>query len=217
MKKKNIYLVLLAMVITLAAVSFYYWYQNTHYVSTEDARVDGDIVKVSPQVAGQIIELPVEEDQYVNQGELVGRLSDVTLAPGSNLDLTVIKAPISGTVIKKTAHVGEMASPGVPVAMMADLKNLYVTANIEETKLNKVKVGQPVDYTIDTFPGVRFKGKVLSIGNAANSVFSLLPQQNTGNSFTKVTQRIPVKISIEDYQKRRLLPGMSAVVKIHIK
>ncbi len=217
MKKKNIYLVLLAMAISLAAVSFYYWYQNTHFVSTEDARVDGNIIKVSPQLAGQLVELPVEEDQYVHQGELIGRLSDVTLTPGSNLDLTVIKAPISGTVIKKIGHVGEMAAPGVAVAMMADLKNLYVTANIEENQLNKVKVGQPVDYTFDTFPGVRFHGKVISIGNATNSVFSLLPQQNTGNSFTKVTQRIPVKISIEDYQGQRLLPGMSAVVKIHLK
>lgn len=217
MKKKNIYLVLLAMVITLAAVSFYYWYQNTHYVSTEDARVDGSIIKVSPHIAGQIIELPVEENQYVKQGEVIGRLSDATLTPGLNLDLTLIKAPISGTVIKKIGHVGEMASPGVPVAMLADLNNLYVTANIEENVLEKVKVGQTVDYTVDTFPGVQFKGKVISIGHAANSVFSLLPQQNTGNTFTKITQRVPVKISIEDYQGRMLLPGMSAVIRIHIK
>ncbi|GAB6158761.1 efflux RND transporter periplasmic adaptor subunit [Desulfotomaculum varum] len=217
MKKKSIYLVLLAMVVTLAAVSFYYWYQNAHYVATEDARVDGEIIKVSPQVAGLLVELPVAEDQYVDQGEMIARLSDITLTPGANLDLAVIKAPISGTIIKKIGHVGEIASPGVPVVMMADLQKLYITANIEETSLNKVKVGQDVDYTIDTFPGLRFTGKVMSIGNAANSVFSLLPQQNTGNSFTKVTQRIPVKISIDDYRQCRLLPGMNAVVKIHIK
>ncbi|ABO49000.1 secretion protein HlyD [Desulforamulus reducens MI-1] len=217
MKKKKIYLVMLVMVIALAAVSYYYWYQNTHYVATEDARVDGNIIKVSPQLAGQIIELPIEEDQYLEKGEFVGRLSDVTLQLGANLDLTVIKAPISGTIIKKIAHVGEMAAPGVAMAVMADLKDLYITANIEENKLNKVKVGQIVEYTIDTFPGVQFKGKVLTIGNAANSLFSLLPQQNSGNTFTKVTQRIPVKISIEDYHNKRLLPGMNAVIKIHIQ
>lgn len=217
MKKKSIYLVLLAMVITLAGVSYYYWYQNAHYVSTEDARVDGNIVKVSPQVSGQIIDLPIEENQDIVSGEYMGRLSDVTLSASSNLDLTVIKAPINGTVIRKIAHVGEVASPGVAVAMMVDLKGLFVTANIEEGDLNKLKVGQSVNYTIDTFPGEKFKGKVISVGNAANSVFSLLPQQNTSNSFTKVTQRIPVKISIEDYHNKRLLPGMNAIVKINLK
>ncbi|RYD03924.1 hypothetical protein N752_17735 [Desulforamulus aquiferis] len=102
------------------------------------------------------------------------------------------------------------------MAMMTNLNALYVTANIEETRLNKVKVGQRVQYSIDTFPGLKFQGQVMSIGEAANSVFSLLPQQTSGNSYTKVTQRVPVKISIEDYQNQRLLPGMSAVVKIHI-
>ncbi|MBO8137995.1 MAG: HlyD family secretion protein [Desulfotomaculum sp.] len=217
MKKKNIYIVLALMVFTMAAVSFYYWYQNEHYVTTEDARVDGDIVKVSPEITGKIIELPVEENQYLNEGELIGRLSDINLPPGSSLDLSVIRAPISGTVIKKIGHVGEMGTPGVPVVMLADLNSLYITANIEEDKLHKVQVGQYVEYTIDSFPGVKFEGKVISIGKAANSVFSIIPRQNTGNNFTKVTQRIPVKISINDYHNCQLLPGMNAVVKIHIK
>lgn len=217
MKKKKIFAVLIAMIITLAAVTYYYWYQNGHYVSTEDARVDGNIVKVSPQVSGQIVELPVEENQALEQGEAIGRLSDVTLTPGANLDLTVIKAPISGTVIKKVGHVGEIAAPGSPVVMMVDLNDLYVTANIEEGDLYKIQVGQQVDYTIDTFPGVKYHGKVISIGEAANSVFSLLPSSNTSNSFTKVTQRIPVKISIDDYQNKKLLPGMNAIIKIHLK
>ncbi|MEG6512057.1 efflux RND transporter periplasmic adaptor subunit [Desulforamulus ruminis] len=217
MKKTRIYLVLAAMVVILGAVSFYYWYENTHFVSTEDARIDGDIIKVSPQVSGRIVELPVEENQNLRENDFIGRLSDVTLTPGSNLDLAMIKAPISGTVIKKIGHVGEIASPGSPVVMMADLNRLHVTANIEENLLAKVKVGQAVEYTIDGIPKVTFRGEVLSIGDAANSVFSLLPQQSSGNSFTKITQRIPVKISIEDYYNQHLRPGMSAVVKIHIK
>lgn len=217
MKKKKIYLVLVAMVVCLAAVSYYYWYQNAHYVSTEDARVDGNIIKVSPQLSGQIIEFPIEENQELEQGGFIGRLSDVTLQSGANLDLTVIKAPITGTILKKIAHVGEMATPGSAMALMTDLNDLYITANIEESDLNKVKMGQLVEYTIDSFPGVRFGGKVMSIGNAANSVFSLLPQTNSGNTFTKVTQRVPVKISIDDYHGKRLLPGMNAIIKIHLQ
>ncbi|RYD03925.1 hypothetical protein N752_17740 [Desulforamulus aquiferis] len=96
MKKKTIYLVLAAMLICLAGVSYYYWYQNTHFVSTEDARVDGNIVKVSPQITGQIIELTAEEGLELKQGDPIGRLSDANLPLGGNLDLTMIKAPISG-------------------------------------------------------------------------------------------------------------------------
>lgn len=217
MKKKGFVIVLILMVLTLLSVTMYYWYQNRNFVYTEDARVDGNIIKVSPQITGKILEIPVEEGQNIEQNSVVCRQSDVTLATGSNLDLTIIKAPITGTVIKKIAHVGEMGSPTVPVIMMADLSDLYITANIEEDKLEKIQEGQIVEYSIDQFPELKFSGQILSKGDAANSVFSLLPQQNSGNSFVKITQRVPVKISIEDYQGQRLLPGMNAIVRIHIR
>lgn len=217
MRKMKLVLIGLLMITSLSGIAFYYWYQNEHYVETEDARVDGDIIKVSPQVTGKILELTVEEGQILQKDDYIGRQSDLTLAAASNLDLSIIKAPISGTVIKKTAQSGEIGSPGVPLLMMADLKALYITANIEEDKLKRVKPGQKVEFTLDLLPGLKFTGSVLSKGNAANSVFSLLPQQNTGNSFVKITQRVPVKISIADYQGQQLLPGMNAIVKIHIK
>lgn len=217
MARKKVAAVILLMFLALGAIALYYWYQNAHYVATDDARIEGNIVKVSPQVTGKIIELEVEEGQMLHENQVIGRQSDVTLASGSNLDLTVIKAPINGTVLKKIAHVGEIGAPGSPLIYMADLDALYLTANVEEDKLVKVKTGQLVEYTIDTYPGVRYSGHVMSIGDAANSVFSLIPQQNTGNSYVKITQRIPVKISIDNYNGQRLLPGMSAAVKIHIK
>lgn len=216
MARKKVAAVILLMFLALGAIALYYWYQNAHYVATDDARIEGNIVKVSPQVTGKIIELEVEEGQMLHENQVIGRQSDVTLASGSNLDLTVIKAPINGTVLKKIAHVGEIGAPGSPLIYMADLDALYLTANVEEDKLVKVKTGQLVEYTIDTYPGVRYSGHVMSIGDAANSVFSLIPQQNTGNSYVKITQRIPVKISIDNYNGQRLLPGMSAAVKIHI-
>lgn len=217
MSKKRVLLTLLLMIVTLSAITVYYWYQNAHYVITEDARIDGNIIKVSPQVTGKIIALGVEEGQELRENDIIGRQSDLTLAPSSNLDLTVIKAPTRGTVLKKIAHVGEIGSPGTPVLYMADLSDLFLTANIEEDALVKIKPGQLVEYTLDTYPEVNFSGRVISIGDAANSVFSLIPQQNTGNSFVKITQRVPIKISIDDYHGKRLLPGMNAVVKIHIK
>ncbi|MGE5398319.1 MAG: HlyD family secretion protein [Chitinophagales bacterium] len=217
MKTLKVIVVVIVMVLSLAAITGYYWYQDQYYIATEDARVDSEIIKVSPQVTAKIIDLPVEEGQLLQENDIIGRQSDVSLVSGSNLDLAIIKAPITGTVIKKFAHIGEIGTPTVPVVYMADLKALYITANIEEDDLIRVKEGQYAEYTIDSFPGVQFSGRVISIGEASTSTFSLIPQQNTGNSYVKVTQRIPIKISIDDYENAKLLPGMNAYVKLHIK
>ena len=218
MKKKAIlYVVLAAMIFSLTGVTLYYWYKNSHYVDTEDARVDGTIVKISPQISGRISEMNVAEGDYVKEGAIIARQVDYQLTSGLNLDLAVIKSPLSGTVIKKIGNVGEIGAPGSPVAMVADLKSLYITANIEETKLYKIKAGQNVDFTIDSIPGVKFSGQVISIGEATVSTFSLLPSQSTSGNFTKVIQRIPVKIGIKSYQGQHLLPGMNAIVRIYIK
>lgn len=218
MKKKAIlYAVLAAMVLSMAGITLYYWYKGNHYVDTDDARVDGSIVKVSPQISGRIKEMNIAEGDPVEEGAILALQSDFTLKAGENLDLSVIKSPISGTIIKKIGNVGEVGVPGQPIAMVADLNSLYITANIEETELHKVKAGQKVDFTIDSIPGATFNGRIISIGEATVSTFSLLPQQNTGGNFTKVVQRVPVKIGINHYQGHRLLPGMSAVVRIYIK
>jgi multidrug resistance efflux pump len=205
------------MITILVVVTSVYWYNNSHYVDTEDARVDGTIVKVSPQISGRISEMNVAEGDDVKQGAIIARQVDYQLTPGLNLELAVVKSPITGTVIKKIGNVGEIGIPGSPVAMVADLKSLYITANIEESELYKVKLGQNVEFTVDSIPGVDFNGQVLSIGDATVSTFSLLPSQNTSGSFTKVIQRVPVKISIKSYQGQRLLPGMNAIVRIYIK
>lgn len=218
MKKKAVlYAVLAAMIFTLSGVTFYYWYKSNHYVDTEDARVDGTIVKISPQISGKISEMNVAEGDPVREGAIIARQVDFNLKAGDNLDLSVIKSPVGGTIVKKYGNVGEVGVPGQPIAMVADLGSLYITANIEETKLYKVKVGQKVDFTIDSIPGVGFNGQVISIGDATVSTFSLLPSQNTGGNFTKVVQRIPVKIGIKNYQGQRLLPGMNAIVRIYVK
>lgn len=217
-KKKKIMLAVLGvMVVALVAVSGYYWYMSTHYVQTDDARVDATIVKISPQISGKITEMYVAEGDTVKTGDTVARQVDFTLSQGANLDMAVIKSPVGGTVVKKIGNVGEVGVPGQPVAMVADLNSVYLSANVEETELNKVKPGQFVDFTVDAFAGVKFQGEVISIGEATNSVFSLLPTQNTGGNYTKVVQRIPVKIAISDYMGYRMLPGMNAIVKIHLK
>jgi len=216
-KRKAFFAVLVLMVLALGGISAYYWYKGYYFVITEDAYVDGTLIRVGPQVAGQLKEVYVDEGREVRAGEPLARLDDQTLAAGVSVDLTYIKSPITGTVLKRLANPGEIVAPGQAVVMVADLRQVYITANVEETDLGKVRPGQFVDFTVDSFPGVRFTGRVQQIGEATAATFSLLPTRTTSGTFTKVVQRVPVKIAIDDYQGRRLLPGLSAVVRIHVR
>jgi multidrug resistance efflux pump len=217
-KKKMIFiLVTILMILSLAGVALYYWYQSNHYVITEDARVTGTLYKVNPQVAGKFLELNFEEGDIVQKGQVLARQDDATLSEDLNLDLTLVRAPIGGMILKKLAHVGEVGAAGQSIAMMADLNDLYVEANIEETDMYKLKVGQAVDFTIDSIPGHKFTGEVTTLGEATAAIFSLLPTQNTSGSFTKVVQRIPIKIKIDDFRGQHLLPGMNTIVRVHLQ
>ena len=214
-KRKILMLIIFAvMIVALSGIGFYYWYNNTYFVSTEDARVTGDLIKVSPQIAGKLLEFNVEEGDSVSQDQILGR-QEMTNLPDINVDQSIIRAPISGIVIKKVGNIGEIEAAGQSLAMIVDPQKLYLTANIEETKLGKVKQGQAVDITIDQIEGKTFTGKVKYVGKASNSIFSLLPSSTSG-TFTKVVQRVPIKIEF-DKVNSELLPGTNAIVKIHVK
>ncbi len=128
---------------------------------------------------------------------------------------TTVTSPIDGIVAKKVAKLGEVIKPGQPVAIIVDLKNVWVEANLEETKVEHVQVGQTVDIKVDAYPKSKFSGKVVNIGAATASEFSLIPESRSAGSFTKVTQRIPIRIEVVDPAKQ-LRPGMMVVVGIDI-
>lgn len=216
-QKRNIYIVLALMVISLLGVTLYYWYNNTYYVKTEDARVDGSIVRISPQVTGKIITVNVEEGDKVVAGQALARLDDTLMSPGANPDLAVVRAPADGVIIRKISSPGEMAAPGQPMMMLLDPYSLYITANVEETKLGVVRPGQKAEVWVDAISGQKFSGRVEKIGEASLSTFSLLPAATTSANFTKVVQRIPVKIAVEDFRGYQLLHGTNVYVKIHVR
>jgi multidrug resistance efflux pump len=198
-------------------VTLYYWYNNTYYVKTEDAKVDGAVIKISPQIAGKIKSIYVNEGDRVIAGQAIARLDDTTLQPGSNPDLAVVRAPEDGVIIKKIGNPGEMAAAGQQLAMMVNPYSHYITANIEETDLSSVTPGQVVDLTLDAIPGEKFTGHVERISEASLSTFSLIPVASTSSNFTKVVQRIPVKIAVDDYKGYQFPHGSNAIVKIHIR
>lgn len=133
-----------------------------------------------------------------------------------NLDNAQVKAPIDGTIIQINSHVGDTVSPAQAVMSEVDLSKLQVTAYVLEGDLEKVKFNQDVKINVDSFSNKTFNGKVQSLGLATSSVFSLFSTTNNSGNYTKVSQRVPLKISI-DYGNNSIIPGMSAEAKIKIK
>jgi membrane fusion protein, multidrug efflux system len=133
---------------------------------------------------------------------------------------TRLYAPADGVIAKRWLLPGDVVQPGQSVLTLTINKNLWVVAFLEETKISDIRQGQEVKFTLDAFRGVKFSGKVFLIGSTTASVFSLIPANNASGNFTKVTQRIPVRISIEsadnnkDISSLNIVSGMSAVVKI---
>ncbi len=215
--------------VSILAIAGYYWYQGSRYVSTDDARVAADVVSVSPEIAGKLIEWRVKEGDRVAKDAVLGRqdlgaaltsgaMSPLTLGSvaGVVAEKAVVKAPIAGQVILSSAVVGEFAAPGMSLAMIADTDNLSIDANIKEVDIERVKAGQAAEVSVDAFRGRVFHGRVLTVGRATTSTFSLLPAQNTGGNYTKVVQVIPIKVSLLDQGDARLMVGMSASIRIRV-
>jgi len=219
--KKLLVVVIQIMVAVVVLVTYYYWRMNHYYVISEDARINGDIYKVSPLVSGKILEVRVNEGDFIRKEDIVARLDNSTLPAYADLDLTTVKSPVAGLVIKKTAQAGEVAVSGQPIIMLIDPNNLYITANIEETKISRLQPDQRVDITIDALPSRKFTGKVAFVGEATMATFSLLPTANSNGNFTKVVQRIPVKIFLDqqnlELTNKSLTLGMNVAVKIHVR
>ena len=137
----------------------------------------------------------------------------------TQLKNTRLYAPASGVIAKRWLMPGDIVQPGQSVFTLTDGKGEWVISFLEETKINEIYVGQDVRITIDAIPHTRFYGKVFLVGSSTANVFSLIPANNASGNFTKVTQRVPVKISIDrtgdgsDISSYRFMPGMSVVVK----
>ena len=132
------------------------------------------------------------------------------------LDETNILSPIDGVVSQVIADPGEHVRPGQAIAIVNDPQDVWVQANIEETQIGKVQVGQSVALDVDAYPQRKYEGKVIQVGTATRSEFAIIPAGSASAHFIKVTQRLPVKIAV-DNSDGLLKPGMMAVVGIRIE
>ncbi len=138
---------------------------------------------------------------------------------------TRIFSPMDGVVAKRWVLTGDVVSPGQPIFTIYNLENIWVTADLEETKLGPVHLGDTVNISVDAYPDQEFRGQVFQIGSNTASQFSLIPPSNAAGNFTKVTQRVPIKISIQPVAANNqkdpdksinLLPGMSVEIKVKV-
>lgn len=135
-----------------------------------------------------------------------------------NLEHTEIKAPSDGIVARKSAEIGQLAAPGQALVGFVSSEKRWIIANFKETELTGIQPGKLVDIEIDALEGRSFKGEVESISSATGATFTLLPPDNATGNFTKVVQRVPVRIKFKDLDIadfEKIQAGLSALVKVH--
>jgi membrane fusion protein, multidrug efflux system len=126
-----------------------------------------------------------------------------------------VTAPCNGIVSNKNVNVGQMVPAGTPLATLINISDLWVSANFKETQLTDMVLGQAAEIKVDAYPGLKLSGKVESFCGGTGAKFSILPAENATGNFIKVTQRVPVRISILTRESQKLLlPGMNVVVSI---
>lgn len=150
------------------------------------------------------------------QAEHVARELDVALAQAKrNLSFTVIRAPFDGVVGNRSVQVGDYVTAGKRLAAIVPLDKVFVDANVKETQLAGIKAGDVAEISVDALGGETLKGVVDSIAPASGSQFSLLPPENATGNFTKIVQRVPVRVAVPASEAQgRLRPGLSVVVDI---
>lgn len=236
--------------ILLAGCTRYMVWAHSH-VQTDDAYLTGHLHEVSSRIAGTVTEVDIDDNQPVKAGQVLAKLDSQALQvqldqakaalvmaqrqgdPASiavaraaveqaqlQLSYTVITAPSDGMIGKKTLEVGESIQPGQPLMALVEPQT-WVVANFKETQLANMRAGQPVEVDIDSYAGRKFRGTVESFAPASGSQFALLPADNATGNFTKVVQRVPVKIVLSDDSlhgmQGRLAPGLSAVVTVKVR
>jgi multidrug resistance efflux pump len=195
----------------------YLVYNGYEYYQTDDAQVSGQLLNIDAPATGTLTTLTATVGERVNAGDVLGTIT-LPSSTGAKSETTMnITSPTSGTLVQVPAVQGEGVAAGLQLATLTNLDTLYITAYIDEGSINNVSVNQAVDIHIDAYGSTSFTGHVSQIVQSTAGQFSLLPNQDpTSGNFTKVSQRIPVLITLDSKNNKDVVPGMSAEVTIHL-
>ena len=182
--------------------------------------------RTSARVAGaraHLLAVQQELDVLAIERQALQAEADLKAAAVRLLEIDVgytnVRAPISGIVGNRTARTGQFVRPGMHLLAVVPVTDVWIEANFKETQLTRMAPGQPVTITIDTYPGITVNGRIQSMSPASGAEFSLLPPENATGNFSKVVQRIPIRIALpKDHDLAgKLRPGMSAVVSVNTR
>ena len=191
--------------------------QRVEQATADEKRFVATLARVRADLEVQRHQMAVLDTQELQlRADLKSKQALLALAK-ITLGYTRIVSPVAGRLGERGVREGQYAHAGVQVNSVVPLDTVWVVANYKETQLTHVVIGQRASITVDTFPGVVVNGYVQSISPASGSQYSLLPPDNATGNFTKVVQRIPVKIVLDPNHPLagRLLPGMSVIATIH--
>jgi membrane fusion protein, multidrug efflux system len=177
------------------------------------------VQKSSSSTSWGLKSLAKSDGSQIEQAEAQVIQSDAELLLAKKqLEYAIVRAPCDGIVSKRAVEEGQYISVGQNLCALVDNENLWVTANVKETQLRSIKIGQEVKIEVDAYPNLELIGKIESFSGATGAKYALLPPDNATGNFIKITQRIPVRISINkkiSNKAQLLFPGMSVFVKIY--
>jgi membrane fusion protein, multidrug efflux system len=193
--------------------------QNAQQAQSRNAGAQAAIARDTANLASAVKQVDLLQAEIVQAKATLTRAEAVQSQAELNLDYTSIVAPIDGVVGNRTLRTGQFVQAGTQLMSVVPATGAYVVANFKETQLTDVRAGQAVDIAVDMFPGQFVHGRVDSIAPASGQEFALLPPDNATGNFTKVVQRIPVKIALsrDSNSPVELRPGMSVIPTIETK
>jgi membrane fusion protein (multidrug efflux system) len=191
--------------------------QNAQAAQSKNAGADAAIARDQANLVSAQKQVDLLKAEITQAEAAAARASALQAQAELNLGYTTITAPIDGVVGNRTLRVGQYVQAGTQLMSLVPASGAYVIANYKETQLTHVHEGQPVDVSVDMFPGQVVHGHVDSLAPASGQEFALLPPDNATGNFTKIVQRIPVKIVLEGGAAIELRPGMSVVPHISTK
>jgi membrane fusion protein (multidrug efflux system) len=193
--------------------------QNAQQAQSRNAGAQAAIARDTANLASALKQVDLLKAEIVQANAAMARAEAVQSQAELNLEYTSIVAPINGVVGNRSLRIGQFVQAGTQLMSVVPVAGAYVVANFKETQLTDVRAGQAVEIAVDTFPGQIVHGHVDSIAPASGQEFALLPPDNATGNFTKVVQRIPVKIALtrDDESPLELRPGMSVIPTIETK
>jgi multidrug resistance efflux pump len=197
-----------------AAFGGNYLLNTRHYVSTDNAQVDGDQIQINAPASGTVTRWSIDQGQSVERNQVVGRIRSVGGGPQVERP---VRAPGSGMVAVNDVTDGSYVNAGAELATAYDPSSIYLTARVQDTDIGEIHPGAPVDVSVDAYPKAAVTGVVRSIQDSVASNFTYLPPPGSADPSnpSRVDQYVPVRIALTSTDGTQLLPGMNVTVHIH--